>query len=241
MPMKDYLYHGHAFGVDADITDPGPHRLNGHARCALPDGKAGKYDGQHEGFQMPGGLSHGRCVTSVYAKDEDKEGYFRTEIRSTVDNLTVDGKHRLSVDRIELGMVSVYRRSWFDRPGFHGRRTRVLPIGCRIVNPTLDGKPFRIELPAPFHYSADRRETYLADDDPDAAIDAEIRQAILESPSRVTYVPNFGRIFFGEWTLVPAPNLQPVHQISMLRMAFSSPPSGSGTGGNGQGGGSGGF
>jgi hypothetical protein len=221
--------------VDANITDPGPYRLDGHGKCALPDGKAGHPTGNHSGFTMPGGLSHGACATEVNAMREDAQGFFRTEIRAAVENLRVDGKSILTVDRIVLGMVTVYRRDWYDQPGPHARRTRVLPLDCSFVNLTLNGAPLTAELPAPFHYPADRREAYLAADKPDPGIDAEVRQAIIDSPSRCVYIPNFGRIFFGEWTLLPNENWHPVHQIAMLRMAFSSPPSGGGTGGNGQG------
>ncbi|HXM43916.1 MAG TPA: hypothetical protein VN924_21965 [Bryobacteraceae bacterium] len=240
MPMKDYFYHGQAFGVDADITNPGPYKLDGHAKCALPDGKAGHYTGSHPGFTMPSGLSHGACATEVDAKPEDKNGFFRTEVRATVENLRVDGKSVLTVDRIVLGMVTVYRRGWYDRPGPHARRTRVLPLDCSFVNLTLNGTPLPAPLPPPFHYSADQREAYLAGDDPDPKIDAEVRQAIIGSPSRCIYLRHFGRIFFGEWTIVPGENWHSVHQIAMLRFAFSSPPSGGGTGGGTQGGGTGG-
>ena len=240
MPLKQYLYHGQASGVDANITEPGPYKLDGHGKCGVSNGQPGQHAGQHTGFTMTGGLSHGPCVTSVNAMPEDKDGFFRTEIRATVDNLRVDGKSVLSVDRISLGLVCVYSRHWFDRPGHHSRRTRVLPMDCSFQNLTLNGAPLDAKLPAPFHYSVDRRESYLKADEPDPTILTEVREAILSSPSRVIFVPNFGRIFFGEWTLIPGVNLHSVHQISMLRMAFSSPPSGDGTGGNGQGGGTGG-
>lgn len=240
MPMKKYRYHGLAFGVDANITDPGPYRLDCHGKCALPDGKAGRHAGEHSGFTMPGGLSHGPCITSVHAMPEDQQGFFRTEIRATVDNLRVDGGAVLSIDHINLGMVTMYRRDWFDQPGPHARRTRVLPMDCSLVNLTIDGQPLDLKLPPPFHYSEDRRENYLRGDVPDDVVDAEVRQAIIDSPSRSIHVPNLGRIFFGEWTLIPNEIWHPVHQISMLRMAFGTPPSGGGTGGNGQGDGYGG-
>jgi hypothetical protein len=240
MPMTQYIYHGQAFGVDADISDPGPYKLDGHGKCALKDGKAGHTTGSHQGFTMSGGLSHGACATEVNAMPEDAKGFFRTEIRSTVENLKVEGKSLLSVDRIVFGMVTVYRRDWYDRPSLHARRTRVLPLDSSLVNLTLNGAPLAAPLPAPFHYSADRREAYLAADEPDPKIDAEVRQAIIDSPSRCIYIPNFGRIFYGEWTLLPSENWHPVHQILMLRMAFSSPPSGGGSGGGGQGDGTGG-
>ncbi len=239
MPMKDYVYHGKAYGVDADITDPGPYKILGHGQCELPDGKPGSLTGSHAGYSMEGGLSHGPCATSVIALPE-KDGCFRTEVRSVVHNLTVDGKHSLSIERIEFGMVSVYKRAWFDRPGWHGRRTRVLPMDCSFVNATLDGEPLALPLPEPFLYSADQRESYLAADEPDEKIDSAVRDAIVNSPTRHRVIPNFGRIFFCEWTLFPNQLWHPVHKIQMLRMAFSSPPSGGGSGGGGEGDGTGG-
>src|SRR5580704_5989111 len=213
MPMKEYRYHGQAFGVDADITDPGPYKLPQHGKCGLTDGKPGQPNGQHDGYTMPGGLSHGPCVTSVNAMPEDKDGFFRSEVRATVDNLRVEGKSLLSVDRITVGLISVFRRQWFDRPGHHARRTRVLPLDCSLVNLTLDGDPLEAPLPAPFNYSVDQREGYLTADEPDATVEVDIRQAIIDTPLRTIYIRNFGRIFFGEWTLIPGENFQPVHQI----------------------------
>jgi len=238
--MNDYMYHAEAYGVDADITDPGPYKLDGHGKCGLPDSKPGKCNGHHDGHTMKGGLSHGTCATEVHAMPEDKDGFFRTEIRSTIENLNVDGKSILHVNRIRFGMVTVFRRQWYDRGGSHDRRTRVLPLDCGFENLTLNGSPLDLKLPAPFHYSTDRRESYLAADEPDPQVDGEVRQAITDSISRSIFIPNFGRIFFGEWTLLPNDKWHQVHQIFMLRFAFSSPPAGSGTGGGGQGDGTGG-
>jgi hypothetical protein len=141
-------------------------------------------------------------------------------------------------------LVSVYRRPWFDNGKEHGKRVRVLPYGCSIENLLVRGKPVEDYLPAPFHYSADRCESYLRGDEPDAAVDADIRAAITSSPSRFLYVPNFGRIFFGEWTLLPNEDWHPIHQVFMVRMALGSPQQGgTGTGGgqtDGSGGGGGG-
>jgi len=239
MPMKEYLYHGQATGFAADIWEPGPHKIDGHARCGVPDKKAGHYKAQQAPFDIPGLLSHGGCTSEVIAHPEDHDGFFRTEIHATLNNLNVEGG-ALTADRITLGMVTVYRRQWFDNGKSHARRVRVVPYGCSIVNLLVKGAPHPDSLPAPFHYSKDRAEAYLRGDDPDSEVEAEIRKAITDSPSRFLYVKNFGRIFFGEWTLLPSEDWHPIHQISMVRMALGSPQSGGGTGGNGQGDGSGG-
>ncbi len=237
MPMKKYLYHGQAFGVDADITDPGPYKLDHHAKCALTDGQPGNPTGSHTGFDMPGGLSHGACSTSIQADPIDDQGFIRTVVRSTVENLTVDGLSKLKIDSVNLGIISVYRKKWFDMPVPHAKRTRVLPLECSLVNPTLNGEPLDLTLPAPFHYSEEQRKAYLEADVPDPRIDAEVRQTIIDSPNRSIYIPHFGRIFFGEWTLLPNETWNPIHQIHMVRMVFSTPPAGGGAGGGGQGGG----
>jgi hypothetical protein len=232
-----YKYHGLAWGVDADITDPGPYRLNRHGKSQLPDQNPGQYKGKHAGHEMAGGLSHGPCTTEVHAMPEDSKGFFRTEITATLQNLVVDGKVKFSVDRVTLGIVSVYRRRWYDRKTPHARRTRVLPFECKLQNALIDGKPLKLVLPRPFHYSEEQREDYLTKDTPNPKMDAEVRAAIASSPSRSIYVPNFGRIFYGEWTLLPGATWNTIHQIAMVRMAFGSPPSGGGTGPGGQGGG----
>ena len=239
MPMESYLYHGQAFGFEADIWEPGPYKIDGHARCGLPDKKPGRYTGQQDAFEIPSVMSHGGCTSVVHAMDEDREGFFRTEISATLNDLRVEGD-ALTVDRIEFGMVTMYRRHWFDSGKRHARRVRVVPYGCRLVNLRVKGQAVQDLLPAPFHYSKDRCEEYLRADDPDSTVEAEIRKAITGSPSRCMYIKNFGRIFLGEWTLLPNEDWHPIHQISMLRMALGSPQSGNGTGTGGQGDGTGG-
>ena len=238
MPFKEFLYHGQAVGFDADIWEPGPHKVD-HARCGVPDKKAGHYTAQQAAFEIPGVLSHGGCTSEVIAHPEDKDGFFRTEVHATLNGLNVEGGV-LTADKITLGMVSHYRRQWFDNGKPHATRVRVVPYGCSIENLRVKGAPVKDYLPAPFHYSTDRCEAYLRGDDPDAGVEAEIRKAITDSPSRFLYVKNFGRIFFGEWTLLPSEDWHPIHQISMVRMALGSPQTGGGTGGGGQGDGTGG-
>ncbi len=240
MPMGTYLYHGHAVGFEADIWEPGPHKID-HARCGVPDKKHGSYKGQQEKFEIPNLISHAGCSTAVHALKEDKECFFRTEVHATVKGLNVEGGV-LTADEITLGLVSMYCRHWYDKKKPHARRVRVAPYGCKIVNLRVKGVPVPNFLPAPFHYSKDRAEDYLRGDDPDPIIDAEIRQAITDSPSRFMYIKNFGRIFLGEWTLLPSEDWHPIHQIYMLRMALGSPQTGNGgsSGGQTDGGGGGG-
>lgn len=233
MPMDAYLYHGQAVAFEADIWEPGPHKIEGHARCGVPDKKAGHYTGQQGPFEIPNVISHGGCSSVVHAMEEDHDGYFRTEVSATLQDLKVEGD-ALTADQITMGMVSVYRRHWFDNGKPHARRVRVVPYGCSIVNLRLKGVPVPDLLPAPFHYSKDRCEAYLRADQPDPTMEAEIRKAISDSPARFKYVKNFGRIYLGEWTLLPSENWHPIHHISMLRMALGSPQSGSGSGGSGQ-------
>jgi hypothetical protein len=232
MPFDEFLYHGQAVGFDADIWEPGPHKVD-HARCGVPDKKPGHYTAQQAAFEIPGVISHGGCTSEVTAHPEDKDGFFRTEVHATLNGLNVEGG-ALTADKITLGMVSLYRRQWFDNGKPHAKRVRVAPYGCSIENLRVKGAPVKDYLPAPFHYSTDRCESYLRGDDPDAAVDAEFRDAITSSPSRLLYVKNLGRIYFGEWTLLPSEDWHPIHQIYMVRMALGSPQSGNGGGGGGQ-------
>ena len=238
MPMQKFLYHGQAYGFDATITEPGPYRLDHHGQCGLPDKNAGDVNGNHPGYSIPNLISHGVCTTSVKAMPEDGRGYCRTEIRATVENLDVEGGV-LTADSINLGIVTVYRRDWYDSGKPHSTRTRVLPFECSLVNLKVKGKTVNPNLPAPFHYSDKQRESYLTADTPDVSVDADIRQSIIESPTRFIHVPNFGRIFFGEWTLLPNDDWHShVHQISMVRLLLGSPQTGGGSGSGGSGGGS---
>lgn len=239
MPLTTYQYHGQAVGFEADIWEPGPHKIDGHARCGVPDKKSGRYTSIQEPFEIAGLISHAGCTSEVNAMPEDNEGFFRTEVRSTLSKLNIEGSI-LTADSITLGMVSMYRRQWFDNGKSHATRVRVTPYGCKIENLTVKGIPVKDFLPAPFHYSKDHCEAYLRGDEPDAAVETEIRAAITASPARLLYVKNFGRIYFGEWTLLPSEDWHPIHQIYMLRLAMGSPQTGNGGGPVGQTNGTGG-
>ncbi len=233
MPMKEFNYHGQAVGFEADIWEPGPYKIDGHARCGVPDKKSGHFTAQQDPFEIAGLISHGGCTSEVIAAPEDAEGFFRTEVRSTLNKLNVEGGI-LTCDRITLGLVSMYRRQWFDNGKPHATRVRVVPLGCSIENLVVKGIPVKDFLPAPFHYSADQCEAYLRGNDPDSTVDAAVRAAITGTPTRLLYVKNFGRIYFGEWTLLPSEEWHPIHQVYMLRLALGSPQTGSGGSGGGQ-------
>jgi len=238
MGMGKFLYHGQAVGFSADIWEPGPHTVPGHASCGVHGEQAGNDQKEEGDFEIPDLVKHSGCKSSVSAKEVDA-GHFRTEVKSSLYGLNVE-KGVLTADEITLGIVSVYRSTWWDNGRLDARRVRVVPYGCKIVNLRFHGVPVPNFLPAPFQYSKDRCDDYLENDKPDATVEAEIRDAITNSASRFMYVKNFGRIFLGEWTLLPGDNWRPTHQITMLRMALGSPQTGSGSGGSGQGGGGGG-
>jgi hypothetical protein len=237
MSMQEFLYHGGAAAVEGQITSPGPYTIDGHARCGLPNPRAGRYQGQHGGQTIPGILSYGPCSTEVIAIEEDVDGFFRTEVRATVENLKVLGDFPLSADRITMGLVSVYRRHWYDRGTPHARRVRVLPMDCSLGSLTVNGRPAGEWLPAPFRYSKDRCEAHLRGDDPDASIDDDIQKAIAGSGSRFVQIANFGRIYFGEWGIGTGAS-QHIHKLTMLRLALGSPVTGTVTVSTGQGDGS---
>ena len=85
----------------------------------------------------------------MIAAPEDAEGFFRTEVRSTLNKLNVEGGI-LTCDRITLGLVSMYRRQWFDNGKPHATRVRVVPLGCSIENLVVKGIPVKDFLPRAF-------------------------------------------------------------------------------------------
>jgi hypothetical protein len=221
--MTGFNYHGHAVGMNGSIHKPVQHVVDNHGHSGADNLTPGTpYSGTHASHEVAGVLSYERCDTSVAAMPE-KDGYFRTEVRSTMLNLQVMGDVSLSAARIVTGMVSVYRRQWYGQPGPQAYRARVLPLDCLFENVKMNGIPIAPPMPAPFTYSPLKRETYLSSDNPDPAIDAEVRATIGNNASRCYYIPNFGRIFFCEWTVVPGDTWHLVHQISMVRLAMGSP------------------
>lgn len=236
--LEKFHYYGKAVGVDGQITRPISHVIDGHGRCGLPDHNPGRPTGRHDGHSVPGILSYDACHTEVHAQDRDADGFYRTEIRATVENLKVLGDFPLSADRITMGMVTVYRRHWYENREPPVLTVRVLPVECSLGNLTVNGKPAQGYLPAPFFYARQKREAYLTSDQPDPAVEAEVQKTINDSSSRFVHIPNFGRIFFGEWTIVSDGTIHPVHRISMLRLGMGSPVAASLTFGSGDGDGS---
>ena len=226
MPIKGFLYRGQAVAARGQITRPVSHTIEGHAHCALANGQAGHSSSQHPGHAIAGILSYGACRSEIKAMEEDADGFFCTEVRSTVENLKVVGEFPLSADRITMGLVSVYRRDWFERQTPHGGHARVLPIDCSLGNLTVNGRAASYWLPAPFHFGAAQREAYLRDDDPDPATEAAVQAALAGSASRFVHIPNFGRIYFGEWSTGGTAASQHVHRLTMLRLAMGSPVGG---------------
>jgi hypothetical protein len=226
MPIKGFLYHGRAVAAGGQITRPVSHMIEGHAHCALAHRQAGYPSSQHPGYAIAGILSYGACRSEIKAMEEDSDGFFCTEIRSTVENLNVVGEFPLSADRISMGLVSVYRRDWFERQTPHGAYARVLPIDCSLGNLTVNGRAANYWLPAPFHFGAAQREAYLRADDPDPATEAAVQAALAGSASRFVHIPNFGRIYFGEWSTGGTAASQHVHRLTMLRLAMGSPVGG---------------
>ena len=226
MSIKGFLYHGQTVAAEGEITRPVSDTVEGHAHCRLPDRKAGTYKAQHAGYTITGILSYGACQSEINAMKEDSDGFFRTEIRSTIEDLKVTGEFPLSADCISIGLVSVYRRQWFERQTPYAGHARVLPIDCSLGNLSVEGRAANDWLPAPFHFSAAQREAYLRDDDPDPATEAAIQAAIDGSASRFVKIPNFGSIYFGEWSIAGSAASQHVHQMTMLRLAMGSPVGG---------------
>jgi len=237
MTIKRFLYHGRAAAAHGEITRPVAHVIDGHAQSALAHDQAGHTSAQHPGHAIAGILSYGPCHSEITALEEDRDGFFRTEVRSTVENLRVLGESPLSADRISMGLVSVYRRGWFDRQLPHAERTRVLPIDCSFSNLSVGGRPASSWLPAPFHFGAAQREAYLRDDDPDSATEAAVQAAVDGSSSRFVHIPNFGRIYFGEWSTGETAASQHIHRLTMLRLAMGSPVGGTLSLATGEGGG----
>ena len=199
--------------------------IDGHAHCTWPNPKD-EPSAQHPGDAIKGILSYGACYSEVKTIKEDTRGFFRTEVRSTVENLKVEGDYPLSADRITTGLVTVYRRQWYEERNPPVSQTRVLPIDCTLGSLSVNGRPANTWLPAPFHYDQSKREDYLHAEQPDPAIEAEVQQAMAGSASRSVKVPNFGTIYFGEWVTAADAESQHVPQLTMLRLAMGSPVGG---------------
>jgi hypothetical protein len=235
MPIKGFLYHGRAVAAGGRITRPVSHMIEGHAHCALENRQAGHPSSQHPGYAIAGILSYGACHSEIKAMEEDCDGFFCTEVRSTVENLKVVGEFPLSADRITMGLVSVYRREWFERQTPQAGYARVLPVDCSLGNLSVNGRAAKYWLPAPFHFGAAQREAYLRDDDPDPATEGAIQAAIAGSAARFVHIPNFGRIYFGEWSTGGTAASQHIHRLTMLRLAMGSPVGGQMSFGSGEG------
>lgn len=230
MPMERYKYHAVAIGATGIITRPGPYPIDDHARTELMNENAGHFEQRLGRFEIPNILSYDACYAQVTGHAE-ADGVFRTDLTATVENLQLKddstGQTVFQSDKVVLGIVSVYRREWYGDGQPNSKLPRVLPIECSLGNVKVKGHdPAELALPAPFLYPADRREAYLRSDPPDPAVESDIAAAILTNSSRFIYIPNFGRIFFGQWEQRNTAEGHQVHAMALLRFRLGSPAEG---------------
>jgi len=204
--------------------------------------KAKKHD--HRGFSFAGGFVH------VSAKQR-RGGVYETIARASLKNYQVKGK--LTADRLECGVMTVYREEWYSDPA-RPKRARILPLPPVIEGLKICGQPFRLgkelELPEPFRFSDARRKQYFLGDEPEiepvGISPAPGRRLptkdcgeieISEDTRRIT-VPGFGIVNIADWMWLP-PDIHTAPQtaqwVQLIGLELKNPGNGGGSGAGGNG------
>jgi hypothetical protein len=242
--MQRYIFHATAVAAHSQFTK-GEQNF-GHEYSLAFHG-----DGPHEQQCQLGGLKHPKVSFSgsfVSISCKESGGVYTTIVKSGLTGFSARGI--VTADKIEAGIMTVYRRDWYGNPKFP-KRARVLPLTPVFGNLKVCGIPFgpRLKLPAPFLYSDTQRDDYFRGNgdeiDPQGIsrkfgpAEGSERGEIRVSPDgRRIKIPKFGIVEFADWTwqrpeIHLHANTSQWVQMIRIRLANPGPTGGGGGGGNG--------
>src|SRR5579863_5790757 len=156
--MEKYVYRAQAVAAHFIFTNSHPAFGDAFTLTVNSD-KPGEHQKNTGGRSGPE-ISFGDSSVSVSCMQAD--GVYTTVVRARLTKFNV--KNILTADRLEAGMMTVYREKWYSDPA-RPKQARVLPLPPVIENLAIYGVPLRLdrelELPGPFRYDDARRMKYF--------------------------------------------------------------------------------
>jgi hypothetical protein len=220
--LARFLYNANSLAIGGRITRPFDEHIDLPAASVLPitggkiSGSTGPYrlDDRTTGALV---LAFDSAETSVEGA-EDTSGNCSTRVTARIRGLNVR-------DRLKAEEVFFQLRLGHDRTS---RRTAFDTEGSRYVNLTIDGKPFPVAIQHARSRDASDYETFKKNcGRPESAgkiVHTLADHSALKDEDEgfgCHYVPDFGRIYFAEWTAAPH-----TQSLTMMRIELGSPVAG---------------
>lgn len=207
MPMEKYMFSAKATAAHFKFLDSKP-AFGDEFTISLygdkPDTKSATYPGLSRG-----GISFGPCTVKIEAKDNGN-GEYTTVVTTSIQNFNVKGF--VTADLLEGGLVTHYRREWYDGP--KQKTARITPLPAKFENLKVGGVDYSpiLQLPEHFHHDDGRRQLYLNDVAsnnnpvaiaPDPSYPRRIQgqncEVEVSADTRRIRIANFGIVYFADW------------------------------------------
>ena len=232
--MEKYLFNAKATAAHFTFLDSKPpfgDEFTISLYSETPDRKSATFPGLSRG-----GISFGPCTVTIDASD-DGNGVYTTTVTTSVQNLNVKGF--VTVDLLEGGLVTQYRREWYDTR--REKVARVAPLPVKFQNLKVCGEDYSpiLQLPEHFQYDATQRQRLL--DDPSTPNDPqEIAQAPtfprrvpaqncefeVSGDTRRIRIANFGIVSFADWKWTDTG--KSAHRLTLIGLDLRNPGGGGG-------------
>ncbi len=246
--FKGYTFHAHALAAHYRFTTGSDDDFGPEYALTFQGRKPFKHHEKTGGHSHPE-ISFSHSWVQVTTKIE-RGGVYTTIAKSGLKDLRVKGK--LTIDKLESGIMTVYREEWYRDPA-RPRRARILPLPPVIQGLKICGQPYRLgkelQLPEPFRFDQARRKKYFLGDEPEIEpvgisetvgrkMSSECGDLEISADTRRIAVPDFGIVTLAEWKWLPCENHIHAHTaqwVQIVGLDLKNPGIGSagGSGGNG--------
>jgi hypothetical protein len=232
--MPRFLYNANSLAIGGQITRPFDEHVDLPASCVLPV-TGGKISGTSGPYRLndktTGDLVLAFDSAETYAEGgQEQSGDCSSLITASVKGLNV--RDRLKADEVffqlKIGHSLQNRRNTFDT------------TGSRFVNLTIDGKPFPVDLDHDRCRQASDYNTFKSAcglrESAGKLVHTLAKHPELKDDDETAgwhHVPDFGRIYFAEWTAA-----EHSQSLTMMRIELGSPVGGKLSVGGGSGNGS---
>jgi len=239
--MQRYIFHATAVAAHSQFTKT---KQNfGHEYSLAFHGDAIHQQQLDTGGRQDPEISFSGSFVSISCTESG--GVYTTIAKSSLTGYSARGM--VTADKIEGGVMTVYRKEWYGNPKFP-KRARILPLTPVFTNLQVCGIPFgpRLKLPPPFLFSPSQQDDYFrgnGDEILPQGISPKFGPAERTKCGKITVsldgrrikIPKFGIVEFADWTWErPAIHLrtQTSQWVQMIRVTLANPgPSGGGGGG----------
>jgi hypothetical protein len=221
--MSRFIYKASGVAVSGRIVRPISHQLEPQGVCVLPadGGAVSSRTGAFSLSDPASGallLSYGSAETSIRGH-ESAAGVHTTVLVSTVRNINVGNV--LKADEVTASLTLNY--------DLGSGRVTIGTEGSRFVNLTIAGLAFDVAIDHGLGHEAADYEAFRKNHPEHIETGGKIHYALGRHPllkfdetgSGYHHQPDFGRVYFGEWSAAPY-----TQSLTILRLSLGSPQGG---------------